>query len=78
MPLSENRIKGYKNFANKIWNISRFILTHTVETDTTTLVTYSPRDLEILSSLKATVSEVTKEIEKFILSKKRKKAYHYP
>lgn len=26
LKLDENRIRGYKNFANKIWNISRFVL----------------------------------------------------
>ena len=26
MRMSEDKIKGYKHFANKLWNISRFIL----------------------------------------------------
>ncbi len=27
--LGENKIKGYKNFSNKLWNIARFVLTST-------------------------------------------------
>ena len=26
LPLDENKIKGYRNFATKIWNASRFVL----------------------------------------------------
>ena len=33
LKLSEDRIRGYKNFANKIWNISRFIFENTENTD---------------------------------------------
>lgn len=77
VPLSENKIKGYKNFANKVWNISRFILTHTIEADTTATPTHSARDEEILAGLKATIAEVTNEIEKFNLYLAAEKAYHY-
>ncbi|MFH0755578.1 MAG: valine--tRNA ligase [bacterium] len=31
--ISEDKIKGYKNFANKIWNITRFILESTQNAD---------------------------------------------
>ncbi|MEK7585847.1 MAG: valine--tRNA ligase [Patescibacteria group bacterium] len=31
--IDENKIKGYKNFSNKIWNITRFILDNTNEKD---------------------------------------------
>jgi valyl-tRNA synthetase len=77
MPLSENKVKGYKNFANKIWNISRFILTHTIDADLTTTPTLSARDEEILATLKSTVAEVSAEIEKFNLYLAGEKAYHY-
>ncbi len=77
VPLSENRIKGYKNFANKIWNISRFILTHTADMDAAALTTPSTRDTEILETLKATVADVDAEIAKFNLYLAGEKAYHY-
>lgn len=77
LPLSENKIKGYKNFANKIWNISRFILTHTSDFDTSMQVSYSDRDKEILQDLHAAVADATGEIEKFNLYLAGEKSYHY-
>ena len=77
MPLSENKVRGYKNFANKVWNISRFVLTHTVDTNTALPPTFNVRDEEILASLKKTVTEVSTEIEKFNLYLAGEKAYHY-
>lgn len=77
LPLSENKIKGYKNFANKVWNISRFVLTHTIDADLTINPTLSDRDQEILSDLKQTVADVSNEIEKFNLYLAGEKAYHY-
>lgn len=32
--ISEDKIRGYKHFANKLWNITRFVLTSTQDTDT--------------------------------------------
>ncbi|MFN3188442.1 MAG: valine--tRNA ligase [Candidatus Paceibacteria bacterium] len=77
VPLSENRIKGYKNFANKIWNISRFVLTHTTDADMANTVTKSARDEEILSTLRTTVADINEEIAKFNLYLAGEKAYHY-
>lgn len=78
VPLSENKIKGYKNFANKIWNISRFILTHTSEVDLTKKTNFfSTRDKEILEALRTNVKDISTEIEKFNLYLAAEKAYHY-
>jgi valyl-tRNA synthetase len=77
MPLSEDRIRGYKHFANKIWNISRFTLTNIADADWSTTPEYSERDREILATLHATVADITGEIEKFNLYLAGEKAYHY-
>lgn len=77
MPLSENKIKGYKHFANKIWNISRFVLTNTADADSVEEPSLSDQDKKILQQLTDTVHEVSGEIEKFSLYLAADKAYHY-
>jgi valyl-tRNA synthetase len=76
-PLSENRIKGYKNFANKVWNISRFVLTHTIDANSSTPTQMSTRDEEILTALYEKVNDINNEISKFNLYLAGEKAYHY-
>jgi valyl-tRNA synthetase len=77
MPLSEDKVKAYKKFANKIWNISRFVLTSIADADWSKEPQLSKRDEEILINLKQNVSEVTENIEKFNLYLAGEKAYHY-
>ncbi len=77
VPLSENKVKGYKNFANKIWNISRFILTNTADVDPSKETSASARDQEILSALAGTVNDISDDIEKFNLYLAGEKTYHY-
>lgn len=77
VPLSENKIKGYKNFANKVWNISRFVLTHTIDTNLSATSTLSDRDKEILAQLNDVIIDVESEINKFNLYLAGEKAYHY-
>lgn len=77
VPLAEDKVRGYKNFANKVWNISRFILTNIAEADFTTTPTLSARDTEILTGLRTAVTEITTDIEKYHLYLSADKAYHY-
>jgi valyl-tRNA synthetase len=77
VPISEDKVRGYKFFANKIWNISRFVLTNTIDVDFTPKPTLSARDEEILTGLKNIVTEVTGDIERFQLYFAAEKAYHY-
>ena len=75
--LSEDKIKGYKHFANKIWNISRFVLMNTEGASFLRPTTLSARDEEILASLGATVAEISKDIDENRLYMAAEKAYHY-
>lgn len=77
MPLSEDKIRAYKKFANKIWNISRFVLSNIADADWEQTPELSHRDQEIIRDLKVTVTEVTEDIERFSLYLAGEKAYHY-
>src|SRR3990167_1590219 len=77
--LSEQKIKGYKHFANKMWNITRMIL---MNTDVSlyakrAAVAQHPRDTEILAQLDATHAEITAHMEAFELHLAAEKFYHY-
>ena len=56
--ISEDKIRGYKHFANKLWNISRFTLTSLNNTDVPTVIELKEADKAILSELKALISAV--------------------
>jgi valyl-tRNA synthetase len=77
LPLSENKIRAYKKFANKVWNISRFVLTNIADANWEQVPELSERDGEIIRDLKLTIAEVTGDIEKFSLYLGAEKAYHY-
>ena len=64
--LSENRIEGYRNFANKIWNAARFILMHAGGPSESRPVADRPfADQWILSRLNHVTAEVTARLEEY-------------
>lgn len=73
---SENKVKAYKKFANKLWNISRFVLDNTGDYDVTSH-SAELADPEILQPLQALVSEITPEMEDFKYYLVGDKLYHY-
>ncbi len=78
--LSEDKIKGYKHFANKIWNIARFVLTSTTdmpEENASTKITILPADQALIDALNAQVVDVTKDIEEYRFYMAAEKIYHY-
>jgi valyl-tRNA synthetase len=77
VPLAEDRIKGYKHFANKVWNISRFILTATTDLTPETVPTLTEADHAIKDRLQAVAAEVAGHIDDFHLYLAGETLYHY-
>ncbi len=75
--ISEDKIRGYKNFANKIWNIARFILENTegVKLSQEKLVT--ARDAELISDFDGVVNAVTENLENYRIDLAAERLYHY-
>jgi valyl-tRNA synthetase len=73
--ISEEKIRGYKHFANKLWNISRFILENTSDLDPMTTLTQN--DNILLQKFKDIVIEVNGDIENHQLHLAGEKIYHY-
>lgn len=69
LKLSEDKIKGYKNFSNKLWNIARFVLSSTEGEKLEGKVTN--KELEEI------LKDVTLDIENYRLYLAAEKLYHY-
>lgn len=70
--LSEEKIEGFRNFINKLWNISRFILTQT-ETDlelpeTLKEENITPADKWIMQKFRQLTSEVNADLKNYKFS----------
>lgn len=75
--LDENKIKAYSKFANKLWNITRFILTETENIDIAHEYNYSGRDLALVEKQKTLIIQITKEMNEFKYYIVSEKLYHY-
>lgn len=88
IPLSEDKIKGMKHFANKLWNIARFVITnlegewHGVQGTETKPSTLTPNPLTeadqiILEKLDATIKSATKNLNNFHLHEAAQEIYQF-
>ena len=71
--VSEENIKGQRNFANKIWNVSRFVLM----SPQAKKAKRNEDDLEIIKHLKFTSKRVTKLLEKYRLNEAAEELYDF-
>lgn len=68
MKLSEEKIAGFRNFTNKLWNISRFILMQIGDAEVNEAMPKTLADRWILSRLAEVTTSVTQKIERYEFS----------
>jgi len=73
--ISEDKIKGYKHFANKIWNITRFVLSNYSSEATDILLT--PDDEKILTDWHTIAQKIATDIDAFRLHIAAEDIYQY-
>jgi valyl-tRNA synthetase len=73
--LYEDKIKGYKHFANKLWNISRFIFDNTEGVDMKSMPTEA--DSELWKEMVELAKDVTCDLEEYRFYLAGEKLYHY-
>ena len=76
IPLGKNKIKGYRNFVNKLWNAGRFIQMQ-LENASEASGEKSLADKWILSRLSHVASEVAENLEKYEISSAGDAIYHF-
>lgn len=76
LALAENKVKGYRNFANKLWNINRFILQNTEDFDFGDY-DYSEKYLNYKKELDELIIEITTELKNHQYHIVAEKLYDY-
>lgn len=75
---SEEKARGYKHFANKIWNATRFVLSNTKDFSwEDSLPDYTDEDAKTCLELDALVKEITGDMENFRFYMAGEKIYQY-
>ena len=84
LKLSEDRVRGYKHFANKVWNIARFVLENTTEADAKEALTENmefgcdPEDVaQTVGEAKRIAHMATRLIDEFRLDLAADNIYHF-
>lgn len=86
--ISEEKIRGYRNFANKVWNAARFTLTaqnenfqfsiHNFQTNSKSQIPkLTKKDKQNLNNLNKLVKDITKLMDNFKFYLAAEKLYHY-
>ncbi|MHB8882027.1 MAG: valine--tRNA ligase [Thermodesulfovibrionales bacterium] len=77
---SEERVEGYRHFVNKLWNASRFILTHAGDTPVPGTIDSARLDIGstwILSRLAAATDDINRSLAEYRFNDAAGSIYHF-
>ncbi|HYC29242.1 MAG TPA: valine--tRNA ligase, partial [Chitinophagaceae bacterium] len=71
------KVKGYRNFANKIWNASRFVLQNLQDYKNPGDVELSEEDKKIVDEVQTIADQTTKLMEEYDIAHAAENLYHF-
>ncbi|MGE5541338.1 MAG: valine--tRNA ligase [Bacillota bacterium] len=71
--LDPKKVEAYKKFANKLWNVARFVFDNAGETQESDATT----DVELVTEFNAVVTDVTSDMDNYRFHLASEKLYHY-
>jgi len=78
LSLSEDKIRAYKNYANKLWNITRFVLGNTSDVKYDENFTdYEDAEKTLIEERDKLIKEITKEMDEYKFYLVGEKIYQY-
>lgn len=77
LPLDENKIRAYRNFANKIWNASRFVMQNTADYKPQKTIALTTKDKKYLAQFKKVAKDITKQMDNYKFYMASENIYHY-
>ncbi len=75
--VSEDKIRGYKHFANKIWNATRFVVSNLEDLDVETKIELTEKDAEELKNFNLFKKRITDYLENYKFYLAGDELYHY-
>jgi valyl-tRNA synthetase len=78
LPLSEDKIRGYRNFANKVWNAARFVYQNIEDFPPASgEPELTKADQKIIDELAALIVRTSDQMDKYDLAHAAENLYHY-
>lgn len=77
LALREDKIRGYKHFANKIWNASRFVIENTQDLQFESKPIISESHNKYIEEFEKILADITSDYESLRIHLAAEKLYHY-